>query len=329
MKMTHILKLLFIILAVAMLLLGAIMGCKIYLNKYFENSYAVTSIPGLSKGFIPQGIAYDSKNNCFFLTGYMGTGKISPIYVISNDGGKEKKRIQMRTESGEEFKGHAGGLSVYGNDLYIAGSTAACMYSFSIDELLKAKDGESVKAKQKIILKDTDDYIRVSFTSVDESLLYAGEFHKGPIFRTNKSHQVDHNGVTQKAYLFGFELSDDNQPVPKCVYSIPDDIQGACFYKGIIYLSQSKGFLPGRIITFSQEDLVEIGEQQVLGKSVPLYVLSKENAKKITTIPPMPEEIVAVDDHLHIVFEAASNRYRIGKIMGLNSVYATPLDYFN
>ena len=66
-----------------------------------------------------------------------------------------------------------------------------------------------------------------------------------------------------------------------------------------------------------------------MGKSVPLYVLSKENAKKITTIPPMPEEIVAVDDHLHIVFEAASNRYRIGKIMGLNSVYATPLDYFN
>lgn len=298
------------------------------LDDYFSNSKPVCSVPDISAGFIPQGLAYDPGSDSLFISGYMDNFSQSPMYVISRQSGSVPRKVNMLTESGESFRGHSGGISVYDGKVYVAGSTKACVYSVAASVLLNAADGGDLSAQNRISLRNDEDFIRASFTSVDENNLYIGEFHKSPIFYTHRSHLVKQDGVSQKAYLAGFRIEDDTQAVPVCVYSIPDNIQGACFCDGYVFLSRSHGFLPADIMAYSLADLKQSGTKTVMGREVPLYILSEDNAKKITRVPPMSEEIIVIDGQLHILYEAAANRYMIGKGLGLDQVYATPVEYF-
>ena len=317
-----------IALTFTLLMIGLFMVYRKELKDYFSNSVPCMTVPGISGGFIPQGLAYDSDTQAFFISGYMGNGKQSPIYVLREQDSIPGKRIDLLTEDGSKFKGHAGGVSVYGNGVYIAGSTQACVYYFPTETLLNMENGGSLKAAERISLRTDDDFIRASFTSVDDSHLYIGEFHKGVVFYTHKSHLVEYDGIRQKAYLVGFRLDGNGQMVPACVYSIPDDVQGACFTQDHVFLSQSNGFLPSVILSYSLNGMEQAGTKRVLGEEVPLYILSEQNAVKKTRVPPMSEEITVVDGKLYILYEAASNRYLIGKKLGLDKIYATPLDYF-
>ena len=298
------------------------------LEDYFSHSAPAFAVPEISKGFIPQGIAYDPGTECFFLSGYMDNGKNSPLFAIDGKTGECRKKVLMLTEAGEKFRGHAGGISVYGDKLYVAGSTAACMYSLRIDDVLSAENGASLSASQRIGLKTEEDFIRVSFTGVDEDYIYAGEFHKDPIFYTHKSHLVMTGNGKQKAYLFGFRVDEAGEAVPACVFSVPDNLQGACFADGYLYLSQSNGFLTGRILSYALDGLEPAGTKTVLGQEIPLYILTEDTAQKTTTVPPMPEEIIVTDGQMYILYEAASNRYLIGKALQLDHVYASPVSYF-
>lgn len=306
---------------------GGVMGYKADLQDFFDNSTPAFSIPDIHDGFIPQGIAWDAESGCFFLTGYMGNGKVSPIYAIDAATGSLKNKVGMLTENGEKFRGHAGGLSVYRGSLYVAGSTDACMYSFPIRDVLQAENGAFLPAKERIDLKTNEDFIRVSFTSTDGQRLYAGEFHKGAIFYTHDSHRVEEDGIVQEAYLFGFTLEEDGVE-PFAVFSIPDSIQGACFADGYLYLSRSRGLLAGSILSYSLSEVEACGVKNVLGVNVPLFILTEDNAARVTTVPPMCEEMVVRDGKMYIAFEAAANRYLIGKALGLEKVYAVPVEYF-
>jgi hypothetical protein len=321
-----------IILVLLLLLTAAVLGgAMIYrsvLADYFSNSEPVCSVPDISSGFIPQGLAYDPGSGSLFISGYMDNFSQSPMYVIGLESNSVPRKVNMLTESGDSFRGHSGGISVYDGKVFVAGSTKACVYSVSTSVLLNAADGGDLSARNRISLKNDEDYIRASFTSVDENSLYIGEFHKSPIFYTHRSHLVEQDGVRQKAYLAGFRIDDDMQAMPVCVYSIPDNVQGACFSDGYVYLSRSHGFLPADILSYDLSEVKQAGTKSVLGKEIPLYVLAEGNASKITKIPPMSEEIVVVDGRMLILYEAASNRYVIGKSLGLDKVYATPVEYF-
>lgn len=297
------------------------------IEQYLASSTAFCRIPELDSGFIPQGLSYDPASNSVLLTGYYGRGGNSPIYVIDRQTGSAKK-ILMQTEDGGAFRGHAGGLSIYGGQVYIAGSTAGCMYAYPLEALLGAEDGGLQNASAKIALKTADDFIRVSFTSENGDLLYGGEFHKAPLFYTHASHAVETKDGRQSAYLFGFTVNGENAAVPQVVYAIPDKVQGACFDGGYLYLSQTDGLLSARILSYRLDELTPAGTKSVLGVEVPLYILSESGAVKSTRIPPMSEEIYVVDGKLLILYESASNRYRIGRKLGLDQVLATPVEFF-
>ncbi len=300
---------------------------KAELKDYYKKTKKIVSIPEISSGFIPQGIAIDENSEKLLLTGYFGDGDASPLFVIDMSDGSSKK-IHMTFGNGKEFKGHAGGLSVYGDKLYIAGSTQYCMFYYNLVDIIEAEDGSCLPFSGRVDLKNDDDYLRVSFTAVDNNLLYAGEFHKSPLFYTHRSHKITYEGTVQKGYLFGFKVDDSNMVLPECVFSISDKAQGACFYGDNLYISRSNGFLPSQIMTFSLKDIKTSQKQRILGMDVPLYVASEALAKKITLIPPMSEEIYAYEDQMYIVYEAAANRYRIGKKNGQDSIHAIPIDYF-
>ena len=338
-----------IVILLAFLAAGAVMNYKIVLNEYFDASEAKCTLPDISRGFIPQGITYDESTDHIFITGYMGNGKVSPIYGINNATGENDCAILMRTNEGDNFRGHAGGMSIYENRLYVAGSTDACMYGFDIQEVLsegsKANSDDAsvsdvettsnskkekvyVNAKNRIELKSANDHIRVSFTSADSELLYAGEFHKDPIFQTDKSHNIKTVDGMQKGLLFGFRLDEEGNAVPVKVYSIPDNIQGACFYEHYIFLSRSHGIFPSEILTYDLDQIACEGDYTFLETEIPLYVLNESKAVKVKKIPPMSEEMVIADGKMYILYESASNRYIIGKWMGLKQLCATPIDYF-
>ena len=297
------------------------------IDLYMKNSTAVCEIPDINDGFIPQGIAYDPDADKLLITGYMGGLGASPIYVIDIAAGNADK-ILMLTDGGRKFTGHAGGISVFNGVAYVAGSTDGCMYGFSLRDIYGSEKSEGLMPDRIIDLKHEDEKIRVSFTAADDKLLYAGEFHKAPLFPTHSSHRVEYNGVTQKAYLLGFTPSADGSAVPACVYSIPDNVQGACFDDGYLFLSQTDRFLSSRILTYKLDSLPEGDTKEVLGVEVPMYCLTEGSASKVTYIPAMSEEIIAVDGSLYILYESASNRYRIGKGGGFDSVLSTPLSYF-
>ncbi len=307
---------------------GVCVVLRVSLKDYYKNSRVAFEIPDISKGFIPQGISYDAGTECFFLTGYMDNFKPSPIYAVDAKNNEMVGKILMQTETGKKFKGHAGGISIYGRELCVAGSTDACMYTYSIPEILNSRKGNFLKAESRVDLKTDDDFIRVSFTSYTGDLVFAGEFRKDPIFYTHDSHWVDEQGEKQKAYLFGFNIDDANEAVPECVYSVPDNIQGACFDEEYVYLSQSHGLFPSKIYAYKLDNLVSVEYRKVLGKDIPLYVLTEKNASKITKVPPMSEEIVVKDKLLYILHESASNRYMIGKFLGQKKVRSTPVSYF-
>ena len=318
----------YVLTGIVVFLTGICIPLYVTLKEYYKNSSHVFEIPDISKGFIPQGISYDHQTDCFFLTGYMDSFKPSPIYAVDAKSGKLKNKILMRTESGKIFRGHAGGISVYADELYVAGSTDACMYSYRISDVFKTPKGEFLNAVKRVDLKNDDDYIRVSFTSFDDSFVYAGEFRKDPFFYSFDSHWVETDKKRQKAYLFGFSLNETDEAVPSCVFSIPDNIQGACFDDEYIYLSQSHGLFSSEIYSYKLKDLSEGLTKKVLGMEIPLYILTENNAEKITKVPPMAEELVIVNGQLYILHESASNRYLIGKFLGQKMVRSTPVSYF-
>ncbi len=292
------------------------------LKEFYKARKVEFRIPEISKGFVPQGISYEESADRFFVTGYYGNMcKASPLFIVDGESGSMLKRIGMAKKDGSPFRGHAGGVTVLEDKVYIAGSTDSCMYVWNTEDIMNAQDSALLPYGEQISLKTAEDDIRVSFTSRDtDGLLYAGEFYKAPLFKTNKKHHLETEAGIQGALLLGFEV-EDGIAHPKKVYSIPDSVQGACFDEQYVYLSQSNGVGNSKILVFGRET-GEGDTMTVLGTEVPLYVLTEQNAIREITIPCMSEEIDIRKDDLFIMREAASNRYLIGKFTGAQFVHS-------
>lgn len=305
-------------------ILGNCIESMILISDYFAHSSSAFNIPDLDTGFIPQGLAYDHGTEKLFLSGYMDNGIASPIYVADIASSSFERKILLMRNNGERFNGHSGGLSIFEEKVYIAGSTEACLYFFEDDALIN--DSTTIELSGRVDLRCDAEYIRASFAGADESMLYIGEFHNEPFFRTSRKHLVEIDDKKQQAYLLGVEFKNE-YALPKRAYSIPDNIQGVCFCSGYLFLSQSRGFLPGAILAYNMSELEQNGSVNVLGTNTPLFILDEEKACKTTVIPPMPEGITIVDKNIYIVYEAAARRYKIGKFIGLDCIYKTPIDY--
>ena len=101
-------RLLYILLVTVVLIITIIIGAKMLykksLDKYYKNCNELFTIPDIDKGFIPQGIAFNKENNMYLLTGYMGNGSASPIYLIDADS-KSVKKVLMYTPENKPFIG--------------------------------------------------------------------------------------------------------------------------------------------------------------------------------------------------------------------------------
>ena len=96
----------------------------------YKHSEKEFTIPDINSGFIAQGLTYDARSDCFFMTGYMNDKSASPIYMVEKSTNKYVKKLLMQNPDGSEFHGHAGGMTVHGDYIYVAGSGDSCLYVF-------------------------------------------------------------------------------------------------------------------------------------------------------------------------------------------------------
>ena len=103
---------------------------------YYTSGEAISKIPALGDGFVPQGLAY-AEDDVYLHSGYNGDAIAIHLTI-----GKEEKEIIPVDKSGNVWEGHGGGITRAGKYVYVA--TDGQLIIFEYDALLGAQDGDCV-----------------------------------------------------------------------------------------------------------------------------------------------------------------------------------------
>ena len=314
---------------IAVILLGARLYFRIPVSEYYSHSEKEFTIPDINSGFIAQGLTYDDRSDCFFMTGYMNDKSSSPIYMVEKSTNKYVKKLLLQNPDGSEFHGHAGGMTVHGNYIYVAGSGDSCLYVFSYEEAVKASDNSTLKSIGTFPMPVD---MSVAFTSSDENVIYAGEFYRAENYKTAENHKMTTSaGDYNQALMFAYRFSDSAdalfgiEPEPFEVYSITDLVQGMDTYNGKLYLSTSYGIAFSHIYVYDKPQSTK--NLEIAGLTLPLYELDSASLTNTFKYPPMSEEIVCIDDRIYTMCESASNKYIFGKLTGAYKCYSTDISW--
>ena len=326
----RLLKAFIILLAViVVILLGARLYFRIPVSEYYSHSEKEFTIPDINSGFIAQGLTYDERSDCFFMTGYMNDKSSSPIYMVEKSTNKYVKKLLLQNPDGSEFHGHAGGMTVHGDYIYVAGSGDSCLYVFSYEDAIMASDNSTLKSIGTFPMPDD---MSVSFTSSDENVIYAGEFYRAENYKTAENHKMTTSaGDYNQALMFAYKFSDSADALfgietePFEVYSITDLVQGMDTYNGKIYLSTSYGVAFSHIYVYDKPQSKK--NLEIAGLTLPLYELDSASLSNTFKYPPMSEEIVCIDDRIYTMCESASNKYIFGKLTGAHKCYSTDISW--
>lgn len=311
---------------VLLVLLGGKLWFSLPISAYYRASEAAFEIPGISSGFVPQGMAYAADTDRLLLTGYMTDHSASPIYVVDYSTGKLEKRVTLRLEDGTLCTAHNGGLTVHNGYVYVCDSHSPSLRVFSLADLGAAADQSELREVGRVMLENGGDSIGPAFVEAGPDGLVVGEFYIAKQYETPVSHYVeDHHAL---AVLLPYDDSPTGvSETPVLAYSLPDLAQGMCFDdQGLMYISESWGTSFSTIEVFRPGE--PTGEIDVLGVRVPMTMLGDANRISAVKAAPMSEEIVILQDQLYINCESASMKYLFGRLNGAERIFRTDLSYF-
>ncbi len=286
-------------------------------NEYYGIKQNLCTNPGLSDGFICQGIcAYrgldlsENTDDMIFVSGYMKNDSASRIYVTDLE--NSSYYVTLKDTNGNDFNGHAGGITISGSTVYIA--DGSCIHEINIDDILSAENGDAV-----VIRKQTSVNNSASFIYSDDSYLYVGEFHNG------KQYITDHPFETPEGinYAIVSRYSFDNLENPNAIYSIRDKVQGFCVSpQGDIVLSTSYGLTDSYYYVYKSADIVDSG---LTMDGAPVYFLT--NCYRQIKGPAMAEGLDFYCEKVITLTESASDKYIFGKFFFANKIVS--LDIFS
>lgn len=268
-------------------------------------------IPGLSEAFVPQGLDYIEEENLYLVSGYMSDGTPSRIYLVDAEKKETIKYITLKTTTGEDYLGHAGGITHTGDGFWVVGDK---LLNFTaLDKVLNAPNASSVQIQGT---KETGN--GCDFVSVIGNQLIVGEFHKKGKYDTPKNHEVKVSDTETNyalCYLYDIDLEGKmgiNTTV-KAALSVPSLVQGLCLNKnGEIVLSTSFSTPSSEILVYKNVFNESVSKYvQINGKAVPAYVLSSNNKLLTLSAPSMSEELVLVDGKVQLLFESACKKYKL------------------
>ena len=323
-----------VLIAIVLFLLAFFFAVRGYfrlpVRDYYKASVKGFKIPGLSDNLIAQGLSYDDKSDCFFVTGYMNDKSASPIYIVDKKSKMTIKKVLLKDENGDVYAGHAGGLSVHGDYVYVAGSKKGTLVVFSYDEIQDALDGDYVTSLGTF--KVSDNY-SVAYTTATDTQITVGEFYRPGNYETDASHKLTTAaGDYNQAIAVTYNFSDSEtavfgiDPTPVLVYSTTDAVQGMAFNSQKVYLSTSYGPSFSNIYVYDLSKLEASKTFNFNGTEAPLLELDSASLECVKKIAPMSEEIEFVDGLMYTMCESASNKYIFGKFTSAKWCYATKMD---
>lgn len=292
------------VLALVLLAWGGLNIAKLVIySDYYAIEESLCKNPGLGDGFVCQGVAVSEADGRIFVSGYMKDKSASRIYITDYD--SNSYYVTLSKPNGEAFTGHAGGIAVTGDTVYIANSKH--IYTVAIDALLNASEGDSVSVGEGIKVNTA-----ASFVFTDENYLYVGEFHDGVNYITD--HPYETGDGTYHAIISRYSIGD--LTAPDKIYAIRNKVQGACFTPdGKVVLSTSYGLADTVYYVYNEADATASGE--VLD-GAPVYYL--DNCIKEFKGPAMGEDLDYSEGKVVTLTESASDKYIFGKFFFANKI---------
>ena len=294
------------VISLAIIALAVLNVAKFFIySDYYSAKENVCINPGLSDGFVCQGLAASEENGKFFVSGYMKDDSASRLYVT--DENNDSYYVSLLKADGEDFTGHAGGVATTDDKIFIASGKR--IYTISVDEVLNAKNGDGIRLDDGIKVNNS-----ASFVYANEEYLYVGEFHDGGKYVTEHPYQT--NDGTYYAIISRYKL--DNLDTPDKIYSIRNKVQGACFTPdGKVILSTSYGLTDSVYYVYNEADATDSG---LTLDGAPVYLL--DSCIKEIKAPAMSEDIDYYDGKIITHSESASDKYIFGKFFFANKIVA-------
>ena len=279
-------------------------------------------IPGLVQDIVPQGITYYKKKDWLITVNYLDDGRPGTLTITDATSEKLIKSVLLYNEDGTPYTGHAGGITVSRDHIWIA--SEQFLYQLKISDVVNGDNNAEIHFINQIPLP-----VEAAYNVYDEGILWVGEFYEANDYPTDPSHHImNRDGVMQYAWMVGYDLERNNDNLskdqwngdpaktatPDYVLSTTDKVQGAIVQKMGIALSTSYGRGNDSVLYRYEHPLKEEPHRTVMvnGKEVPLWFLDGATSKpreSITAIP-MPEGIVTVKKELYVLFESGANKYR-------------------
>lgn len=273
-------------------------------SEYYSIEEALCTNPGLNDGFVCQGICISEENEVVLVSGYMADKSNSRIYVTDLDGNSYYVEL---TREGKSYTGHAGGIALTGNTVYI--SNGGKLYVFPLTDVLEAKNGDVIDIGAGIKVNSS-----ASFVFANEDYVYVGEFNNPS--EEQKEHIYETPNGTNHSIIERYSHGDLENPDK--IYSIRDYVQGVCFTPdGKIVFSTSYGLTSSNFYVYNESDAVDSGN--VLD-GAPVYYLG-ECIRQISG-PAMSEDLDWYDGKVITLYESASNKYIFGKFFFANDIVA-------
>jgi hypothetical protein len=232
----------------------------------------------------------------------------SRIYVTDEE---NHSSYVCLSKDGKAFAGHAGGIAVHENTVYIASGKA--IHLLPLSAILEADNGTAVTIEQSIEVNNS-----ASFLFADEHFLYVGEFHDGGAYVT------DHPYTTPDGQYYAIvsRYSYSDLTTPDRIYSIRNKVQGFCLTPdGMIVLSTSYGLSSSVYYVYHEEDAIDSG---LTLDGAPVYYLS--NCIQEIKGPAMAEGLDYYNGAVITLTESASNKYIFGKFFFANKIVALEID---
>ncbi|MDD6840266.1 MAG: hypothetical protein PUD65_03000, partial [Spirochaetales bacterium] len=107
-------------------------------SEFYNSSFPIETIPGLSDDFVPQGVTV-TDDGTILICGYSSSNNPSRIYSIVD--GKESV-VYLENEDGTLYKGHAGGITSSGDYVYI--SNASKIFILRLKDVLSTTSGDKL-----------------------------------------------------------------------------------------------------------------------------------------------------------------------------------------
>ena len=283
---------------------------------YMQNKEVACKIPGLSDGYVPQGICYVDGKDTYLFSGY--NEEYLALYVV-----KDNKAVELISieENGDRTKSHGGGIAYAGQLVYVVEESGVLIYN--LNDFLNAKDGDEVTPTDKIQVA-----VKPSCVYVDDEYIYFSEFHDGNKYVADPSHTyTTPNGEENHAFVVAYKITANgifNNEEPEYFISVKDKVQGFIKYGDVYAVSTSYG-LASSHLTFYKGVKDSGKTYESNGKSCPLYYLDSTSQTKDILMPAFSEDMDIVNGRVIVSFESACNKYVVGKFFFANKVVSLPI----